>query len=407
MKNSFLQFLKDILKELLSNKVNSFFMFLALTISLIALNTIYSLGLSAKKQVLDSLASVQFGKDAMLILAGGGRIIGLTTTRTDTLKLEDVEELEKLDFVKLASPMVRGTLEVSYKDFAEKIIVDGVFPNYTVANNWYPKIGRFIDERDFKNMTKVCVLGADIPEKLNKKDIKNILGDKIKIAGEYFEIVGVLESKPSFGHYRRDERIVIPFTTAQRRVFNKDYIDGVKLLFREGTDMKLAEAKIREILRKRHSLYGIEPDDFRIITPELAISVFTKTLRTINVFLLVIALISLVISGVIIMNLMYANIEEKAPIIALRIALGATSKKIIEHYLIMSLFVAFISGFAGWILSLILMEIISLFTPLKPIFSWWIFLLSFSFASFTAISFTLIPAIKASQIEPAILLKSL
>jgi putative ABC transport system permease protein len=404
MKNSFLQFLKDILKELFSNKVNSFFMFLALTISLIALNTIYSLGLSAKKQVLDSLASVQFGKDAMLILAGGGRIMGLTTTRTDTLKLEDVEELEKLDFVKLASPITRGTFEVSYKDFAEKMRVEGVFPNYTVANNWYPQIGRFINEKDLETLAKVCVVGADIPEKLNKKDI---LGEKIKIGGEYFKVIGVLEPKPSFGHFRRNENIIIPFTTAQRRVFNKDYIDGVKLLFREGTDMKLAEAKIREILRKRHSLYGIEPDDFRIITPELAISVFTKTLRTINMFLLVIALISLVISGVIIMNLMYANIEEKAPIIALRIALGATSKKIIEHYLIMSFFVGFISGFAGWILSLILMEIISLFTSLKPIFSWWIFLLSFSFASFTAISFTLIPAIKASQIEPAILLKSL
>ena len=404
MKNSFFQFLKDILKELFSNKVNFFFMFLALTISLIALNTIYSLGLSAKKQVLDSLASVQFGKDAMLIIAGGGRIIGLTTTRTDTLTLEDVKELEKLDFVKLASPMVRGTLEVSYKDFAEKIRVEGVFPNYTVANNWYPKIGRFIDERDLKTMAKVCVLGADIPEKLNKKIV---LGEKIKIAGEYFEIIGVLEPKPSYGHFRRDERVIIPFTTAQRRVFNKDYIDAVKLLFKEETDIKLAEKKIREILRKRHNLYGIDPDDFRLITPELAISVFTKTLRTINMFLLVIALISLVISGVIIMNLMYANIEEKAPIIALRIAIGASPRKIIEHYLIMSFFIASISGFVGWILSLILMEIISFFTPLKPIFSWWIFLLSFSFAGFTGISFTLIPAIRASQIEPAILLKSL
>ncbi len=404
MKISFFQFLKDIFKELLSNKINFLFMCLALTISLIALNTIYSLGLSAKKQVLDALASVQFGKDAMLIIAGGGRIIGLTTTRTDTLKLEDVEEIKKLDFVTLASPMSRGTLEVSYKDFAEKLRVEGVFPNYTIANNWYPKIGRFINENDLKSMTKVCVLGADIPERLNTK---NIIGEKIKIAGETFEVIGVLESKPSFGHFRRDERVIIPFTTAQRRVFNKDYIDAVKLLFREGTDMKMAENKIREILRKRHNLFGIAPDDFRIITPDLAISVFTKTMRTINVFLLAIALISLIISGVIIMNLMYANIEEKAPIIALRIALGASSKKIIEHYLIMSLFIAIISGIAGWILSLFLMEIISFFTPLKPIFSWWIFLLSFLFASFTGISFTLIPAIRASQIDPAILLKSL
>jgi len=404
MNSYFSQFVKDILKELFSNKINFLFMFLALTISLIALNTIYSLGASAKKQVLDALSSVQFGKDAMLILAGGGRIVGLTTTRTDTLKLEDVEEIEKLDFVKLASPMSRGNLEVSYKDFAEKIRIEGVFPNYTVANNWYPRIGRFINERDLETMAKVCVLGADIPKKINNQ---NIIGERIKIAGENFEVVGILEPKPSFGHFRRDERILIPFTTAQRRVFNKDYIDGVKLLFKEGTDIKMAEKKIREILRKRHNLTGIEPDDFRIITPDLAISVFTKTLRTINVFLLAIALISLTISGVIIMNLMYANIEEKAPIIALRIAIGATSLKIIEHYLIMSFFIAIISGFTGWILSLILMKVISLFTPLKPIFSWGVFLISFFFSTFTSTIFTLLPAIKASNIEPALLLKSL
>ncbi len=404
MKDYVFKFIKDILKELFSNKINFLFMFLALTISLVALNTIYSLGISAKKQILDALSSVQFGKDAMLIIAGGGRIIGLTTTRMDTLKLEDVKVIKKLDFVKLASPFSIRTLEVSYKGVAEKIKVEGVLPNYAIANNWYPKIGRFINEKDLKTMAKVCVVGADIPKKFN---IQNILGEKIKIAGQYFEIVGVLESKPFFGHFRRDERILIPLTTAQRRVFNKDYLEGVKLLFREGTNMKIAEKIIRKILRKRHNLSGIEPDDFRIITPELAISIFTKTLRTINIFLLAIALISLTISGVIIMNLMYANIEEKAPIIALRIALGATPFKIIEHYLIMSLFIAIISGFTGWILSLSLVQIISFFTPLKPFFSWWVFFISFSFSAITSVVFTLIPAIKASQIEPAILLKSL
>lgn len=404
MKSLLYQILKDIYKELLSNKANFVFMLLALTISLVTLNTIYSLGLSAKKQVMEQLANVQFGKDAMLILSGGGRIIGLTTTRKDTLKLEDVREIEKLDFVKMASPISAGTLEVSYKDISEKMRVEGVFPIYMYANNWYPKKGRFINEEDLKTMAKVCVVGANIPKKFNTK---NIIGKKIKIAGEYFKVIGVLESKPLFGHQRSDERIIIPFTTAQRRVFNKDYIEAVKLLFKEGTDIKIAEKKIREILRKRHKLSKLDPDDFRIITPELAISIFTKTIRTINVFLLAISLISLVISGVIIMNLMYANIEEKSPLIALKIALGASPFDIVKYYLTMSLFTAIISGFIGWILSIFLMEIISLFTPLKPIFSLKVFLLSFSFATFTSIIFTLMPAIRASKIEPAILLKNL
>ncbi|QER42040.1 FtsX-like permease family protein [Thermodesulfobacterium sp. TA1] len=397
-------FLKDVLKELFSNKINLVFMLLALVISLTALNTIYSLGESAKKQVLDVLANLQFGKDAMLVIAGGGKIVGVTTTRADTMKMKDVEDIEKLEFVRLVSPWARGILEVSYKGFSEKIRIEGVTPSYTIANNWYPKEGRFFNEEDLKTMAKVCVLGAEIPQKLNTKQL---IGEKIKIGGEYFEIIGILEPKPSFGHFRHDERILIPLTTAMRRVFNKDHLDAMKILFKENTDVNLAQEAIRNLLRKNHNLYGIQPDDFRLITPDMAIERFTAATRILTVFLLAISVISLVISGVIIMNLMYANIEEKSSVIALRLALGATPSHIIKHYLTIALIIALISGVIGWILSLGLMKLISFFSPLKPLFSWNTFFISLCFSTLTTVIFSLIPAYKATQIEPSILLKSL
>ncbi|RKX60824.1 MAG: hypothetical protein DRP29_01895 [Thermodesulfobacteriota bacterium] len=397
-------FIKEVFKELISNKINLFFMLLALIISLTALNTIYSLGLSAKQQILENLANLQFGKDALLVIAGGGKLIGLTTTRSDTLKVEDAEAISKLDFVLIASPISIGTLEVSYKGQVEKLRVQGVLPNYTIANNWYPQKGRFINERDIKTLAKVCVVGAYLPEKFH---IKNPIGKKLKIQGQYYTIVGVLEPKAILGHFRRDERVLLPLTTAQRRVFNRDWISAIKFVFKPNTDMKLAVEKIRKILRTRHKLYGIQPDDFRIITPEMAIEVFTKTSRTISVFLITISLISLIISGVIIMNLMYSNIEEKASIIALRIALGAKENQIILHYLLMATFIALISGIIGWLLSIVFIVLITHFTPLKAYFSFYIFLFSLTFAFITCILFSLIPAIKAAKIEPALLLKNL
>jgi len=397
-------FIKEVFKELISNKINLFFMLLALIISLTALNTIYFLGLSAKQQILENLANLQFGKDALLVIAGGGKLIGLTTTRSDTLKVEDAEAISKLDFVLIASPISIGTLEVSYKGQVEKLRVQGVLPNYTIANNWYPQKGRFINERDIKTLAKVCVVGAYLPEKFH---IKNPIGKKLKIQGQYYTIVGVLEPKAILGHFRRDERVLLPLTTAQRRVFNRDWISAIKFVFKPNTDMKLAVEKIRKILRTRHKLYGIQPDDFRIITPEMAIEVFTKTSRTISVFLITISLISLIISGVIIMNLMYSNIEEKASIIALRIALGAKENQIILHYLLMATFIALISGTIGWLLSIVFIVLITHFTPLKAYFSFYIFLFSLTFAFITCILFSLIPAIKAAKIEPALLLKNL
>lgn len=128
--------LREILKELFSNKINLFFMILALTFSLTALNTIYALGKSAEKQVLDTLANLNFGKDALLILAGGSRVMGLSISRSDTLKLEDVSALERLSQVKMASPFTGGVIEVAYKGRAEKLRVDGVLPIYLEANNW-------------------------------------------------------------------------------------------------------------------------------------------------------------------------------------------------------------------------------------------------------------------------------
>ncbi len=397
-------FIKEVWRELLASKVNLFFIILALTFSLTALNTIYALGKSAEKQVLDTLSNLNFGKDAALVLAGGMRMMGLMITRTDTLKMEDVEAIERLNFVKLVSPMVGKVIEVAFQGRVEKLRMEGVLPNYTQANNWRVIQGKFITEEDVKNHEKIAVLGFDVSKKLG---IRDPLGKKIKIGDQYYTVVGVLEKKGSLGHYPLDERIFVPLTTAQRRIFNVDYLTGFKIIFFEGTDLNQAMKTIRNILRERHKLLEPQPDDFRIITPDMAVERFTKTSRTLSAFLLSIALISLVISGVIIMNLMTASVEEKAGIIALRIALGATKRDILSHYLFSAVLIAVICGVIGWITSVALMKLISLFTPLKPLFSWGTFILSLSFSLLACVLFSIFPALRASKVDPVILLKSL
>ncbi len=395
---------KEVWRELLANKISLLFMILALVLSLTAINTIYALGKSAEKQVLEVLSNLNFGKDALLILAGGQRFMGLTPTRTDTLKLEDVQSIERLTGVKLTSPVSGGVLEVRYRDQAEKIRVEGVFPIFTLANNWQVVLGRFITEEDLQGLRKVAVVGGDIPKKFN---LKQPLGEKIMISGEYFIIIGVLENKPSFSHFPLNERIYVPFTTAQRRLFNRDYLTGIKVLLFSGEDLKSMRERIRSLLRQRHKINFLAPDDFRIITPEMIVARYLATAKILQNFLLAISLVSLVISGVVILNLMSAAIEEKAGIIALRRALGASCKTIFFHYLLMSLNIALLSGLAGWLLSLGLMYLISVFTPLKPLFSWLTFLLSFFFSTLTAIIFSIGPAYRATRVDPAILLKSL
>lgn len=397
-------FIKEVLRELLANKVNLFFIILALTFSLTALNTIYALGKSAEKQILDFLANLNFGKDAALVLAGGSRMMGLAITRSDTLKMEDVRAVDKFEFVKMVSPFVGGVVEVSSRGKVEKLRVDGVLPIYSIANNWQVIKGRFINEEDVKNLKRVAVLGSEIVKKMG---FKNPIGEKIMIGDQEYTIIGVLEKKGSLGHYPLDERILVPLSTAQRKIFNIDYLRGFKIVFFEETDLNQAVKTIKKLLRERHHISEFEPEDFRIITPDMAVERFTRTSKTLSAFLLSIALISLVISGVIIMNLMTASVEEKVGIIALRIALGAKKRDILLHYLISALIIASICGIIGWIISLFLVKVISFFTPLKPLFSWGTFLLSLGFSIFTCIIFGIFPALKATKVDPAILLKSL
>ncbi|MFN3504995.1 MAG: ABC transporter permease [Caldimicrobium sp.] len=398
------QFLKEVWKELLANKINFIFILLTLTFSLTALNTIYALGKSAEKQILDVLNNLNFGKDALLILAGGQRMFGITTSRTDTLKLSDVYAIKRLSCVKDTTAFTVGRVEVSYKGQAEVIRVDGVEPNYTRANNWDLYAGRFFQEEDLENLNKVAVLGFEVAKRFG---FSNVLGEQIKVQGQFYTVIGIFEKKGSVGHFPLDERIFVPLTTAQKRLFNQDYIRGVKVILHEGVDLTQCLQEIRKILRTRHNLYGVAPDDFRIITPDLVIARHTATAKTLSLFLLSIALISLIISGVIIMNLMMASIEEKAGIIALRIALGANQFQIIKHYLYMAFLIALISGVIGWFLSALLMSLLSLFTPLKPLFSWGTFGVSLLFSTTTCIIFSIYPAYKATKIDPAILLKGL
>lgn len=331
-------------------------------------------------------------------------MLGITTTRSDTLKLSDMEAIEKLECVKATSPFTFSNVELAYKDKAEKVSILGVLPIYPIASNLKVFIGRFIEEKDVMEYKKVGVLGYEVAKRFG---LERAIGEKIKIGGEYYTIIGILEKKGSFGDAQFDERIYVPITTAQKRILNQDYLQGAKILIYEGKNLVNCSSQIRKILRFRHKLYGIAPDDFYIVTPDMAIARYTATSKTLKVFLLTISIISLVISGIIIMNLMKASIEERAGIIALRIALGASSHKIILHYLSMALIMAFMAGFIGWIISIILMVLISFFTPLKPLFTWTTFLLSLLFSSVTCIIFSLYPAFKATKINPALLLKSL
>lgn len=373
-----------------------------LVIGISAMSSIHFLGRGTEATIVKVLESLNFGSNGFLILAGGGKFFGPATTRRDTLKLDDIEYLKRLDFVVDISPVQIDMLQVSYGPNSRTTRVLGVFPVYARVNNWGVSRGRFITNDDVKRKSKVCVVGYETAQKVLGGPF---FGKKIGIEGVKFEVVGILERKGVVGRYRLDDRVLVPFTTGRRRIFNRDWIDAAKVLMVKGVDLKKAKEVVTKILRRRHHLRPDEENDFRIITPDQIVAFLTKASRTLTLLLFVISAITLVVSGVIIMNIMYAVVEEKKKIVALRMALGAKSRDIMVHYLFISLSVAFIGGVLGFLLGIGISSFISSFSPVKAVYDWFFGVYALLFSCVTGFLFGVLPARRASKLMPAELLK--
>ncbi len=394
--------LLEAVRELFSSKVNIFFMAFGLVVGIAAMTSIYSLGRGAEATIVRVLESLNFGSNSFLVLAGGGKFFGPAATRRDRFKMGDIEAIKRFDFVVDISPVQIGLMQVASGTNAVITRVLGVFPVYSRVDNWDVAQGRFITQKDIRLKSKVCVVGQETAKRLFGGDA---LGKRLRVNGVSLEVVGVLEKKGVIGTYRLDDRVLVPFTTAKERIFNKDWIDAAKVVFKRGTDLKKAKLVVARLLRRRHKLLPGEIDDFRIITPDQIVSFLTKATRTITALLFVISLITLVVSGVIIMNIMFSVVEEKKKIIALRKAFGATEGDIALHYLVITGGVSLIGGTAGYLLGILIVAAVSALTPVDGYFSPLVLPPALLFSVVTGVLFGVAPARAASKLPPAELLR--
>jgi len=399
----FLPLISQVFKEMRASVLGVFFMTLGVVISVVAITVIASLGEGTRIKITEVLREVNFGSNAFMIFAGGGKFFGPAETRKDTLTMEDVDAIARFDFVQGVSPGQFTRLTASCGGKAQRTRLNGVLPQWAPLANWKVVEGRFITWEDMKRKAKVAVLGW--------KTARDLFGDKdplgrfVKISGVLFRVVGVLERKGAVGRHQLDARVVIPLSTCQRRVLNRDWLDMVKVVLVPGTDVHEARRKVAELLRERHKIYPPHPDDFRIITPEQIIAFLTKASQTLTLMLLLIGAIALVVSGIVITNIMLAVITERQSIIGLRRALGATKRDIMLHYSLFSLLVSLVGGLLGLGIGLVLAKLISRFSPIPARAPWYLLMAAPLFALFIGGVFGIHPARRAAALHPVEVLK--
>jgi putative ABC transport system permease protein len=255
--------------------------------------------------------------------------------------------------------------------------------------------GRYFTHAEELGVAKVCVIGQTIVDNLFPNS--DPLGQIIRIAGESFQIVGVLESKGQSGFQNPDDQIVVPLSTAQRRLFGVDYLSQITAKVVNDERMDEAFLDIERILRREHKIREDQDNDFTIRNQADIIQTFQETQQTFTFLLAGIAAVSLLVGGIGIMNIMIVSVTERTKEIGVRKAIGARKQDIMWQFLIESVVMSVTGGFLGIGVGLLASYLITTYGNMTPMISLNSISVSFLFASSVGVFFGIYPAWKAAN----------
>jgi putative ABC transport system permease protein len=221
----------------------------------------------------------------MMVIAGGGKDLPPPDMTVTTLTLEDAaairDEIEGLEAV--APQAWRFNMDLKHGARQIQAVVWGVEPNWHDAWNWYPSEGNGITDEDVASLARVCVIGSSVKRDLF--DNADPVGQTLYVNKVALTVTGVLEHRGTGGMggvADFDNRIIIPITTAMRRVMNVDYVGAIRVVTKDAAAMPRQAEAIRELLHQRHHIVPPQEDDFRIITPDIIAQLVRGTSRTLS-----------------------------------------------------------------------------------------------------------------------------
>ena len=384
------------------HKIRTFFMMIGIVVGITTLTVIFSLGKSTEKKIMDNIKRM-FSANNILINAGGGRMMGKPNLDNiiKTLTIEDLEVLQKeIAAIEMYDPMLMmDGREVIYRDKMYNARILGHSPAAEIIWNRTVIEGRYIADDDIQRTSRVALLGIKIAEELFGE--LDPLNKQIRIGNIPFMVIGILEEVGSDPHgMNKDYEVIIPISTMMKRVMNVDFNMLAKIQVGDIKKMPETTEQIRTILRSRHYLGPNEPDDFSMITPIQVQEMIATANRVFNLFLPLIAGISLIVGGVVIANLMLITINERRSEIGLRKAVGARSKDILYQFLIESTVVTISGGIIGILIGTFSVQALSLMMKLPPAISWKAISLGVIFSALVGMSAGLFPAKRAAGFDP-------
>ncbi len=387
------------LAALVANKLRALLTMLGIIIGVAAVITMIAIGEGAQKAVIDRIQAL--GSNLLFVSPGAQRGGGVTVIQFGTsqrLMNKDSDAIggkASTSSIDAIVPEFSRNAQVKYENRNWNTRIVGTMPEYEWVRNFPAVSGRYFTQSEEKAASKVCVIGQTIVDNIFVNE--DPIGKVFRIAGQSFQVLGVLESKGQSGFQNPDDQIIVPLSTAQRRIFGVEYLSQITVKVLDEQKMDEAFLEIERVLRREHKLREEQDNDFTIRNQADIISTFQETQQTFTILLAGIAAVSLLVGGIGIMNIMIVSVTERTREIGIRKAIGARKRDIMWQFLIESVTLSVVGGCIGIGLGFFAPFLIKTFSSLTPLISLSSIVLSFLFASAVGVVFGLYPAWKAAM----------
>jgi putative ABC transport system permease protein len=268
--------------------------------------------------------------------------------RVRTLTLADWEAIVmQAEGVVRAAPIAMGSFDLRYRGNSSTATVIGTSPDYRYSNVHHPDAGRFIDEFDLDGQARVALLGAQIAKELFHGE--QPIGERLLIGGAPYEVIGVLEEKGAdAGGMPQDDKVLVPVTTAMRRLLNVDYIDRIFVQAESRETIGVAIGSVRSLLRERHALDVTgQPDDFTIRDQASLVRTLSRSGETMQRFLGGLSALLLTLASVGLLAVSLLSVRERQAEIGLRLAVGASPLHVMGQFLLEAAMIALLGALGG------------------------------------------------------------
>jgi len=277
--------------------------------------------------------------------------------------------------------------------------VVGTVPAYLTVRNSSVEYGSFITEDNLTNVDKVAVLGPSTATTLFPND-SNPLGKTFRIGNNIFTVIGILKSKGSTGMTNRDDTVLIPLTTMQRRITGKTVLSSISVSVKNENEMDYSKKILTAILLNAHNIIDISKQDFTILSQADAVQTLNSVTSTLTYLLGGIAAISLIVGGIGVMNIMLVSVTERTREIGIRKAIGAKKRDIMTQFLVESTVLSILGGAIGILISVVGSWIVTTYSSLEATIALYSVFLAFGFSVCVGIFFGMLPAWKAAKLRP-------